>query len=286
MAKTRSVNQKTFSIIIAAYNCGQKIEKTIESILSQNKDLFELIIVDGASTDDTLNWINKYENDITLISEKDDGIYYAFNKAIDLARGKYLYFIGAGDCLRNNILETMDKHLTGDAVSFVYGDVYLIKQQIYWTGERSKLNLGLQLINHQSVFYHHKIFDLLGKYDLQYRFWADSAFNLKCFGSRQIKKSYIPHVIADYEGGGLSETMEDHHFQKDFPQLVRKNLGIRSYLKFVLFSDLYYTVYLSFFRPFVRPIVLSIRYVKDKVSNIQNSEFNETKKTKNYSVKK
>ncbi|MEJ7700922.1 MAG: glycosyltransferase [Pyrinomonadaceae bacterium] len=74
MALSETANQKVFSIIMATYNCGQKVENTLQSILSQNKELFELIVVDGASTDNTLEYLKKYESSLTLISEKDDGI--------------------------------------------------------------------------------------------------------------------------------------------------------------------------------------------------------------------
>ncbi len=74
MTLPETVGQKLFSIIMATYNCGEKIENTLQSIFSQNKELFELIVIDGASTDNTLESLKKYESSLTLSSEKDDGI--------------------------------------------------------------------------------------------------------------------------------------------------------------------------------------------------------------------
>lgn len=256
------MNQKTFSIIIATYNCGRKIELTIESILSQNKDLFELIIIDGASTDDTLEYIKKYENDLTLISEKDDGVYYAFNKAIDLATGKYLYFIGAGDILRENVLERVYEDLPAEDPAFVYGDVYIKEKQIYERGERSRLDFATRMICHQTIFYHREIFNIIGKYDLQYKILSDLAFNFKCFGNRQIKKHYIDCVIADFEGGGLSSTTEDFDFRKDMPRLIKKNLGKKSYI-FYKADPILWGIYWKLYFPFVRPYVSVLKRLKD-----------------------
>ncbi len=245
------MNRKTFSIIAATYNCGQKIEATIRSVLAQNKDLFELIIVDGASTDDTLECIKKYENDLTLVSEKDDGIYYAFNKGIDLATGKYLYFIGAGDTLHEGVLERVNKLLPPENLAFVYGDIYFKEKQTYEKGARSSLDIVSRPICHQTIFYHRDIFDLIGKYDLQYKILADLAFNFKCFGNQQIKKHYIQCVIASFEGSGVSSTAEDSNFRRDLPRLVKNNLGRKAYIYYKADADIYWKLYFPFVRPFV-----------------------------------
>jgi len=256
------MNQKTFSIIIATFNCGRKIEHTIESILSQKRDLFELIVVDGASTDDTLEHIKKYENDLTLISEKDDGVYYAFNKGIDLATGEYLYFIGAGDLLREGVLERINNDLPTENLSFVYGDVYLKAKRLYERGARSNLNFAARLICHQTIFYHRSIFELIGKYDLRYKILADMAFNFKCFGNRQIKKHYIQCVVADFEEGGISTTVEDTDFRQDLPRLIKHNLGMKSYIYYK--ADLVlWGIYFKLYFPFVRPYVSVLKRLKD-----------------------
>ncbi|HEX9962247.1 MAG TPA: glycosyltransferase family 2 protein [Pyrinomonadaceae bacterium] len=262
MASAKTSSRKIFSIVLATYNCGRKVERTIESILSQNKDLFELIVVDGASTDETLDCIKKYESDLHLISEKDGGVYDAFNKGIDLARGQYLYFIGAGDKLREGVLEYASEFLPPGVPAFVYGDAYVVKEQIHYGGEYDETRLQTQNICHQSVFYHRDIFALVGKYELRYSIFSDWALNLKCFGNRRIRKQYLQRVIVDFEGGGLSSTDGDADFKKDFPRLVRNYLGLKSYINYKsprVSSGLYRKIYF----PFVRPLVSALRRLKN-----------------------
>jgi glycosyltransferase involved in cell wall biosynthesis len=277
MASSETVNQKVFSIILATYNCGQKVGNTLQSILSQNEELFELIVVDGASTDDTLDYIRKYESDLTLISEKDDGVYDAFNKGIDIARGKYIYFIGAGDCLRPGILEQVKEFLPQEIPTFVYGDFYLMKQKVRAAKKYRSSDFIFNNICHQAVFYHRTIFDIVGKYDLRYKVFADWIFNLKCFTHQEISKQYIPCLIADFEEGGLSsELNNDLVFKKDFPLLVKKQLGISAYLKckaFMINPGLYSFSYnagrafLEYLISFARPYVQGYRHLKKAIRN-------------------
>ena len=89
---------KQFTIVTVCFNCEQLIERTIQSVLSQNPDLFEYIIIDGKSKDRTLDVINQYRDRIDkVVSEPDKGIYDAMNKGIALATGKYINFMNAGD---------------------------------------------------------------------------------------------------------------------------------------------------------------------------------------------
>ncbi|HEY0048996.1 MAG TPA: glycosyltransferase family 2 protein [Pyrinomonadaceae bacterium] len=264
MASAAEANgsRKIFSIVLATYNCGRKVERTIESIICQNKDLFELIVVDGASTDDTLDYIKKYESDLRLISEKDGGVYDAFNKGIDLATGQYLYFIGAGDKLREGVLETVGEVLPPSVPAFVYGDAYVVREQIHYGGEYDASRLQKQNVCHQAAFYHRDIFALTGKYELRYSIFSDWALNLKCFGNRRIRKQYLPRVIVDFEGGGLSSTDGDADFKKDFPRLVRNYLGLKSYIAYKsprISSGIYWKIYF----PFVRPFVGALRRLKN-----------------------
>ncbi len=257
-----------FSILIATYNCGQKVENTLDSIFSQNKELFELIIIDGASTDKTLDHIKKYEHDLTLVSEKDEGVYYAFNKGLDLATGKYIYFIGAGDCLRPGILEIIKDFLSLENPSLVYGNCYFTKQELYSGREFTSKLFTENNICHQGIFYHHAIFDIVGKFDLQYKIFADWFFNLKCFMDSGITKKYVDHVIADYEEGGLSSKFSnDPIFLREFPLFVRKHFGIFHYLRCkTALNEPYIFKFIYFRNYFLQP-----GYWISKCSNLKNS---------------
>jgi glycosyltransferase involved in cell wall biosynthesis len=218
------MNQKLFSIITPTYNCGLKIEKTINSVLSQSEDLFDFHIIDGNSTDDTLDVIEKYGDGINLISEKDKGVYDAMNKGIDVASGKYLYFLGAGDSLRPNALSEIEKLMPDKPLTFVYGNVYWMDQAIIYSGKFDKQRLRTHNISHQAIFYERSIFEVLGKYELRFKVLADYVFNIKCFGDDRIQKRYIDYVIANFEGGGLSARQKDIDLLNEHAQLIRDYL--------------------------------------------------------------
>ena len=100
------MNKPTLTIVTVVYNGEMYIEDTIKSVLSQNcNDDIEYIIIDGASTDNTLNIVNSYKNEISyIISENDNGIYDAMNKGVLKASGNYIGFINADDFYNKDIL--------------------------------------------------------------------------------------------------------------------------------------------------------------------------------------
>jgi len=214
------MERKLFSIIIPAHNSGPKIEKTIRSVLSQDHALFELLVVDGGSTDDTLDLLAKYEGEIKVVSEKDEGVYDAMNKGIALSTGKYLYFLGAGDSLRAGILAKMQSILPLDEFTFVYGNVYLVDKGEIYDGEFDKAKIKTRNICHQSIFYERRIFEVMGGFETRFRVLADHAFNLKCFWNPRITRKYVAYVIANFEGGGISGTEEDLPFALEYAELM------------------------------------------------------------------
>jgi hypothetical protein len=181
-----------------------------------------------------------------------------------LATGRYLYFIGAGDRLREGVLETVSGFLpdSSDAPGLIYGDAYVVKEQILYGGEYCESRLKLQNICHQAVFYHREVFKLLGNYDLRYSIFSDWATNLKCFGDRRVRKQYLEYVIVDFEGGGLSSSGEgDADFKRDFSRLIRNYLGLKSYLIYKSRGALSF-VYQKMYFPFVRPCVSAVKGLK------------------------
>ena len=115
-------------------------------------------------------------------------------------------------------------------VLHVYGDVYMqdIQMRHYGMVTKRKLRIGLNIC-HQSIFYERHIFDILGTFDTQYSMLADYAYNLKCFGDKRVKFHYVHELIADYEGAGASTRNPDLAFARDFPKMLKENVGFPHY---------------------------------------------------------
>jgi|GEM_PF-966716 len=219
---------KIFSIIIPTYNCSELLRDTLESIFSQDRNLFECIIVDGASKDNTINTIlkykKKYPDNVRYISEPDKGVYDAMNKGIDLSEGEYLYFIGAGDTLIQDCLCKIRGNLKFE-LEFVYGNVYYQEVKKVKGYVMDKRDMMLGNICHQSIFYNKKIFRVLGKYNLKYKIFSDNEFNKKCFSNDLIKKRYFDILICNYLGNGLSSNNREYAYENDYYSIVVNNFG-------------------------------------------------------------
>jgi glycosyltransferase involved in cell wall biosynthesis len=217
--------RKLFSIITPVYNCGPKIERKIESVWSQKLHLFEHIIIDGGSSDQTLASIKKSRYPFTLVSEKDTGVYDAMNKGIDLACGKYLYFLGGGDRLEPGILEKIAPLMPRQKLAFVYGNVFWEGHNKIYDGEfsKEKMKAGSNICQ-QAIFYERRIFDLLGKFETRFSVLADHAMNIRCFGRNEISKIYIEAIIARFEGDGLCVHQPDLTFAQELPNLIKTYL--------------------------------------------------------------
>lgn len=124
-----SINKRTpfFSVITVCYNAEADLEQTIKSVLTQSFQDFEYIIIDGGSTDGTLNIIHKYSSRIKFISEVDNGIYDACNKGIQLSNGKFINILMAGDYHKPDFLKENFNHLEFQQYDFIYGGVIAIK---------------------------------------------------------------------------------------------------------------------------------------------------------------
>lgn len=222
--------EKVFSVVIPTYNCGHKLAATLESVLSQRRDLYEIIVVDGGSTDETLRIVEEYGGHFKFISEPDQGVYDAINKGIGASSGKYLFFLGAGDRLRDGVLERVAESLPAGDSALVYGDAYLVRFDMLYGGAYEMIDFINRNICHQAIFYERTIFDLLGGYDLKYKVYADWAFNMKCFADPRVRKIYLNMIMADFEGWGISDMQEDLIFRRDLPRLIWEYVGAKGYL--------------------------------------------------------
>lgn len=214
-----------FTIIIPVFNSEKTIDMAIGSILNQVYRSFEVLIIDGLSTDETVKKVQAYNDSrIKVHSEKDKGIYDAMNKGIALAKGTWLMFLGSDDQLFDNLVLN-DIHAaihSNDKV--IYGNVYINGNtgwgsdgQIY-DGEFTIEKLLKVNIAHQAIFYHKEVFEKCGHYDLQYKICGDFDFNLRV--ASKFKMRYIERTIAKFYAGGASTDVRDLDFEANYSKNI------------------------------------------------------------------
>ena len=201
---------KLFSIITINFNDVNGLRKTIESVTSQKFESFEYIIIDGGSTDGSLEVIKEYDSLIDhWISEPDNGIYPAMNKGIRFAHGKYLNFMNSGDIFHGeDVLNKVYAEITNEDI--VIGNCYIANTNHPYSHLRQSqyvtmMTLMKEIINHQSTFYNRTIFEK-HLYDEQLKIIADWKLNLQSIIFDNCKVKIINVFIADYDLSGISTT--------------------------------------------------------------------------------
>jgi len=225
-----------FSIITATYNAEAFIEATIQSVIAQNTNgvICEHIIVDGASTDCTVEIVKKYAEKypdiVRYISEPDENLYDALNKGLKMARGTYMNIQGAGDVLKEGLLESLIPY-TKEDFELIYGQILYRRKNVEFImgREHNKFSLAKETFPHQAMFYHKKIYEELGGYDIKYKFASDCAYNIKIMGQSHYRHLYIDEVFGYFAGGGLSENNFDKPFVSDLGDLIKTYLGEDTY---------------------------------------------------------
>lgn len=171
------------SIITVVRNGEPSIEQTISSVLAQDYENTEYIIVDGASSDGTVDILQSFGERFTWISEPDNGIYDAMNKGLDLAKGQWIYFLGADDRLSSPATLSAVAPFLDSSLALVFGKVRypdgrIVKSRL---GPRTLLH---NTVHHQGAFYHSRLFDGW-RYNGNYKIVADYELNLRLYLMRQ-----------------------------------------------------------------------------------------------------
>ena len=194
------------SIITIVFNGEKYLDQTIRSVLDQNYPSVQYIIIDGGSTDDSLNIIKKYEKDLYLwISEKDKGISDAFNKGIARATGDIIGIINADDWYEPETFKRVAQEM-GDA-DICFGDVQFWKngqKEFIQKGNLKLLSKEITII-HPTVFVKRQMYETYGGFDLQYRCAMDYDLLLK-LKVNQRRFRYLPFTLANMRWGGLSDS--------------------------------------------------------------------------------
>lgn len=197
------------SIITVCYNAEATIERTIKSVLSQTYSDIEYIIVDGNSTDTTMNIVHKYKSHIsTIISEPDNGIYDAMNKGIRNAAGDIIGMINADDWYEEDAVQSIVDAFNRSDAELVYGKAKLIYPDLssIYSGEVPLENLRYEVgIMHPTVFVKKDIYNKYGLFDLSYRISADYELFLRYYINK-VNFFYVDKLITNFILGGKSTT--------------------------------------------------------------------------------
>ncbi|MCJ8208432.1 glycosyltransferase [Mucilaginibacter sp. RS28] len=220
-------HQPLISIITVTYNAAHLLPEYLNNVLPYVNAEVELVILDGNSTDGSIDILAQHNSKITYWrSESDQGIYDAMNKAISYAKGGWLYFMGADDRLLGGFGK-MGRHLTQPAT------VYYAKV-VFWGeiagGALKKYDLTKIDICHQSIFYPRRVFDKY-KYETRYPVYADQHLNLSLFGDRKFQWKFVDELVAIYDTRGFSAGSKDPEFDKHYDQMVKQHLGLWVYAR-------------------------------------------------------
>lgn len=213
------------SIVTPSYNQSQFLEEAIRSVLLQNYPNLEYIIIDGGSTDGSVEIIKKYEPWLAYwVSEKDKGIYAAMQKGIGLAQGDWVFFLGSDDILIECLADVALRLRKSNCI--YYGDVLFKHRNIIYGGRFDVIKITQRNICQQAIFYPRELFNQYS-FNLKYKLEADWDLNLRCWGEGKYHFKYMPILISIYNDLGLSGLNGDHSFSLDRSELVMKYFGRR-----------------------------------------------------------
>lgn len=242
------INPK-ISIITVTYNAEKVLERTLESIKNQNYNNIECIIIDGASSDRTLEIVDKYSDIISkCISEKDDGLYFAMNKGLDNATGDYVWFLNAGDKIHDNEILNYFFSCESFARDIYYGDTMIVDLEGNILGSRRlkpKDNINWKdfkwgmLICHQSILVKKSIAPY---FDTRYSIAADYGWVLESL-KRSKDIMGTRNKISSYLEGGYSS---QNYFKanKERFMIMKHHYGFFTSLwyNFLIIFRFFYTV--------------------------------------------
>ena len=213
----------TLSLITINYNNTQGLRKTIESVKALKCSDFEYIVVDGASTDGSLNVINENSSFITkIISEKDNGIYDAINKGIRAAEGSLIGLVHSGDTILPDALTGLSELHKAHPDSILYGAMKTSRNGVFdsvW-GWNADL-LPRQMIPHLAAFVPKQVYTEYGYYDLDYKIAADYECFLR-FYKKGVPFIFIDKIICDFDLDGVSQRTSGTETEKEVITIKRK----------------------------------------------------------------
>lgn len=198
------------SIVTVVFNGADSIERTIQSVLGQGRNDLEYIIIDGGSTDGTVEILRRYEANLDLwVSERDDGIYDAMNRGIALCTGQWVGLINADDAYTSGALGiAMDAVASRPDINIVHGDILISYGNGNGKVKRARrsgflLKYWEMVLNHPSFFVRRSYYD--GRaFDPKFRVGGDHHWTLRAWRENPRQFLYLPVVLAHFSAGGAS----------------------------------------------------------------------------------
>ncbi len=255
------------SVITISYNCKDVIEDTILSVIGQTYINIEYIIIDGASTDGTVNVIRRYADKINyFVSEPDKGIYDAMNKGLNAATGDWVIFMNAGDSFYNNtVIERFVPQIDIDTV-IAHGDIMVIGKHFKYNRKPEPIGemKDRMTVRHQATFtrlaYHKE-----HPFDTSFRSSGDYDFFYKAHFRDNVKFQYIPLCVANFDNTGTSNV----NFKRSFRE-NRRIWGKENDKSFIIKQEI--TLYIWQLKRWIKNHFISeekrVEHEKMKASNI------------------
>ncbi len=205
------------SIITATFNSAKTLKDTIQSVLRQTNKDFEYLIIDGGSTDETIDIVKSYESEFSgrlkWVSEKDEGIYDAMNKGIKMASGDVVGILNSDDYFTSDdILQIVDNAFKSHEIDAIYGDIHFIRDGNpqkcvrYYSSRMFRpfwLRFGF-MPAHPSFYCKREVFEKAGLYSLDYKIGADYEMMVRLFKKYRIMSQYINKDFVTMRTGGAS----------------------------------------------------------------------------------
>jgi putative colanic acid biosynthesis glycosyltransferase len=245
-----------FTIVTVVFNDPVGLERTIISVINQTYKGIEFIIIDGGSSDGTIETIKKYEGDIDFfISEKDRGIYDAMNKGIKYSNGDFIIFMNAGDIFASDdVLYRVFNKIAEKEVAY-FGRALMLGEKLRWTLPPQEISDALRidawsrkyLPIHQSIFFP-RSFYICHQYDENFKITGDSEYKLRYLKTNK-KFIFVDIEICHFSLGGISNKSDDlatamsmfkekinivNLYYSGLDRIIKNFFGITYFIKFVI----------------------------------------------------
>jgi len=225
------------SLITVCFNAGPVLAETLDSVLAQSHNDIEMIVVDGASTDGTVDILARYSERLDhCISEPDKGIYDAMNKGLKLATGDVISFVNAGDLLMTpEVILQVVAAFEGAPVDAVYGDIIMVDENDITQVKRTWRSGGYDrerfrqgwMPPHIATFIRKSVYDTYGHFNTDLRIAADYEILFRFLYKHRIPTTHLPEILVRFRLGGMSNGSVKHVLKANTE--VRRSWGLNGF---------------------------------------------------------